>query len=208
VIQVQVLVIVLSGFVVRFNALSQALQRRGSNILDRKQLEVVPRPRGLRMQSSLRLGGAQSVQGARHQAKVASLSPTHAAGRVRKQLRCRAALAPSSSFMGTRVARSAAPQYAAMRSQTRGRTVVKAVFERFNEKVIKVRWGSDRGLQLAISAALRLSTSLCKLLSRLCLPCARLSGAGGVGVFDVQRAVQLVDSLDTACGGSGTHHIA
>jgi hypothetical protein len=107
------------------------------------------------MQSSLRLGLAQGVQGTCHQGRVASLSPAHAAGRVSRQLSCqaKAALAPSSSFMGARVARSAAPRYASRQTQTRGRTVVKAVFERFKEKAIKVRWGSDRGQQLAISAA-------------------------------------------------------
>uniref|UniRef100_A0A383W284 Clp R domain-containing protein n=1 Tax=Tetradesmus obliquus TaxID=3088 RepID=A0A383W284_TETOB len=40
--------------------------------------------------------------------------------------------------MGARVARTAAPQYAARRTQTRGRMVVKAMFERFTEKAIKV----------------------------------------------------------------------
>jgi hypothetical protein len=42
--------------------------------------------------------------------------------------------------------------------------VVKAMFERFTEKAIKVRWGSDRRLQLAIAAALRhTSRSICVL---------------------------------------------
>lgn len=110
------------------------------------------------MQSSLRLGGAQGVQVARQHGRVASLSPKHAAGRVRRQLRCQAALAPSSSFMGARVARTAAPHYAARRTHTRGRMVVKAMFERFTEKAIKVRWGSDRRQQLAIAAASRQSS--------------------------------------------------
>lgn len=98
------------------------------------------------------------MQVARQHGRVASLSPKHAAGRVRRQLRCQAALAPSSSFMGARVARTAAPHYAARRTHTRGRMVVKAMFERFTEKAIKVRWGSDRRQQLAIAAASRQSS--------------------------------------------------
>jgi hypothetical protein len=161
------------------------------------------------MQSSLRLGGAQGVQSARQTGRVASLSPKHAAGRVRRQLRCQAALAPSSSFMGARVARTAAPQYAARRTQTRGRMVVKAMFERFTEKAIKVRWGSDRRLQLAIAAALRhIRRSFCLISLALRQLGARRWRAADVGVFAHQRAVSLRNSHSTASGCSRVQYRA
>jgi hypothetical protein len=43
-------------------------------------------------------------------------------------------------------------------------------------------------------------------LSSLRLRHAGLWRVGGVGVFAVEPAVALVDSLDTACSASGTHH--
>lgn len=108
------------------------------------------------MQSSLRLsgGGPGVAQHARQSSRVARLAPKAAAGRSRK-LKCQAVLAGASSFMGARVQRTVAPKYVASRSQGKGRMVVKAMFERFTEKAIKVCVHADRSSSSTIAAALK-----------------------------------------------------
>jgi hypothetical protein len=79
------------------------------------------------MASSLSARGAAPglASASRTPGRVAALAPKHAAGRARRGMRVAAALAP----MG----RSGA------RSSRGGRLVVRAMFERFTEKAIKVR---------------------------------------------------------------------
>lgn len=79
-----------------------------------------------------------------HSNRVARLSPKHAAGRARRALRCQAAMPTTvcggSSFMGARVAprrAAVAPMTQHRNSRSRG-VAVRAMFERFTEKAIKV----------------------------------------------------------------------
>eukprot|EP00879_Flechtneria_rotunda_P032621 GHRR01035867.1.p1 GENE.GHRR01035867.1~~GHRR01035867.1.p1 ORF type:complete len:179 (-),score=40.92 GHRR01035867.1:74-610(-) len=90
------------------------------------------------MAHALRFGGSGVLHAARENNRVASLAPKHAAGRARRALKCQA-IAPS-SFMGARVVRQAASVQMARRTAGRGKRmlVVKAMFERFTEKAIKV----------------------------------------------------------------------
>ncbi|KAL6753774.1 P-loop containing nucleoside triphosphate hydrolase protein [Haematococcus lacustris] len=84
------------------------------------------------MQSSQGLGQRPAT-------RVACLAPKHASGRVRRALKCQAALT-ASSFAGQRLS-GAAPRVTMPARRSAGRSarlVVKSMFERFTEKAIKV----------------------------------------------------------------------
>uniref|UniRef100_A0A7S0S0H7 Clp R domain-containing protein n=1 Tax=Chlamydomonas leiostraca TaxID=1034604 RepID=A0A7S0S0H7_9CHLO len=86
------------------------------------------------------LRGAVGSQQGLKQTRVAALAPKHASGRVRRALKCQAALATTATkgFMGQRLqgpTMSVSSRRAPGRS---GRLVVKSMFERFTEKAIKV----------------------------------------------------------------------
>ena len=96
------------------------------------------------MAHSLRFGGNGLLAGARESNRVAPLAPKHAAGRVRRAMKCQAmacvSLNSSSSFMGQRVNKLNAGMVISRRASGKGksRLVVKSMFERFTEKAIKV----------------------------------------------------------------------
>lgn len=93
------------------------------------------------MAYGLHQGGSGLLAGTRSSSnRVAQLAPKHAAGRVRRAMRVSAmARVGGSSFMGQRVARAAPGMAPSRKVSGRGKgLVVRAMFERFTEKAIKV----------------------------------------------------------------------
>ena len=99
------------------------------------------------MALNMRLSSGSLASSTSRGNRVAPLAPKHAAGRVRRALKCSAAMAisaapaSSTSFMGARVAGGRSVSTSAPRrsgASSRGGLVVKAMFERFTEKAIKV----------------------------------------------------------------------